>query len=119
MDDEAVFLVTELWVVPNTFSQLREYRKKVNDILEIYEPEYVFHNHAFEWVSGGEGENYPTGIEVTKFKNEVRAREAIAALDDAALKSEQSRVFSRVRCYLSRYAFPDELAKEIYNQARN
>ena len=116
MNDDTVFLVSELWVVPDSFQKLKTYRKITNDILEPHKPEYIFHNHAFEWVYGGEGESFPTGIEVVKFENETVARSAIAALDTSELKNMQAEVFSRVRCYFSRYAFPDELLTKLFSQ---
>jgi uncharacterized protein (DUF1330 family) len=111
MDDNSVYLVTELWVLPNTFEELKTYRRIVNEILEEYRPEYIFHTHAFEWVYGGEGESYPTGIEVVKFENEEVARSAIAAIDTPELKIMESKAFERVRCYMSRHAFPEHLMK--------
>jgi uncharacterized protein (DUF1330 family) len=116
VDKDSVYLVTELWIFPDSFPQLKLYRKIVNDILEKYNPEYIFHNHAFEWVYGGECESYPTGIEIVKFESEKIARSAIAALDTTELKKMENEVFDRVRCYLSRHAFPDNLMKEIYNR---
>lgn len=107
MDKNSVYLVTEVWVLPGAFPKLKEYRKKMNDILESYNPEYIFHNHAFEWVYGGEGEDYPTGLEVIKFNSEEAARSAIAALNVIEMKEMENQVFSRVRCYLSRHALPD------------
>ena len=88
----------------------------VNAILEKYNPEYIFHNHAFEWVYGGESKSHPTGIEIIKFENEKIARSAIAALDTAEIKEMENKVFGQVRCYLSRYAFPEDLMNEIFNQ---
>ena len=111
MDDNSVYLVTELWVLPNAFAQLKNYRKRMNNILEEFKPETIFHNHAFEWVYGGEGESYPTGIEIVKFENEEIARRAIAALDTVELRAMENAVFSRVRCYLSRYALPEGLGE--------
>ncbi len=119
MDDNSVFLVTELWVLPGSFSKLKAYRKSINDIMEKYRPEYIFHNHAFDWVYGSEGESCPTGIEIVKFESEEIARSAIAAIDTPEFKKMEDEIFERVRCYLSRHAFPEDLMKEIYNQQLN
>lgn len=81
--------------------------------MEKYRPEYIFHSHAFEWVYGGNEGDFPTGIEVIKFENEETARAALAELDTEKLKGMEKEVFSRVRCYFSRYAFPDSLREEI------
>lgn len=107
MEKQPVYLVTEVWVLPGAFPQLKEYRKIMNSILESFNPEYIFHSQAFEWVYGSEGEDYPTAIEVLKFMSEDAAHSAIAALDVAKMKKLENQVFSRVRCYLSRHAFPD------------
>jgi len=116
MNDNPVFLVTELWILPGSFTKLKDYRKKINLILDHYKPETIFNNHAFEWVYGGEGEEFPAGIEILKFASEKLARSAIAALDTTEIKAMETEVFSRVRCYLSQHAFPDDLMKEIYSQ---
>jgi hypothetical protein len=92
---------------------LKKYRLKVNDILDKYSPEYVYHGHAFEWVSDDNGEELPSGIEVIKFNNEQIARKAIKELDRKEIKDMEVKIFSRIRCYLSRFAFPNELINEI------
>lgn len=113
MSEDSVFLVAEVWMIPGSFEKFKNYRKQINDILEKYRPEYIFHNHAFEWVRGGNGENYPTGIEVIRFENETIARAALAELTANELKDIEKEVFSRVRCYFSRYAPPEGLKGEI------
>lgn len=112
MTEESVFLITEAWMIPGSFSQFKKYRMTVNNILEKYKPEYIFHNHAFEWVFGGSGEIYPTAIEIIRFKDEKTARAAMAELSNKEIKDMEKEVFSRVRCYFSRYAPPDGLKDE-------
>lgn len=113
MTEESVFLVTELWMIPGSFRRFKTYRMMVNDILEKYKPEYIFHNHAFDWVFGGNEGIYPTGIEIIRFKDEQTARAAIAALSKKEIKEMEKKVFSRVRSYISRYAPPDGLKDEL------
>lgn len=85
----------------------------MNDVLEKYKPEYIFHSHAFEWVFGGNDDVYPTGIEVIRFEDEKIARAAMAELARAEIKDMEKEVFNRVRCYFSRYAPPNGLKDEI------
>lgn len=113
MTDHSVFIVTEIWIIPGSFEKLKSYRKKINRILEPFKPEIIFHNHAFEWVVGDNSEHYPTGIEVIKFENEETARAALAELATKEIKGLEKEVFSRIRCYFSRYEFPEGLKKEI------
>ena len=113
MKEESVFLVIELWIIPGSFTKLKDYKKKINAILEKYRPEYIFHNHAFEWVFGGDEEDLPTGIEAIKFENEETARAALAELATKEIKDMEKEIFSRVRCYFSRYAFPESLKEEM------
>ena len=114
--DKSVFLVTELWLIPGSFPKLKQYRRQINDILEKFRPTYIFHNHPFEWVAGENTESYPTGIEIIKFESEKLARAALAALDTEEIKAIEIELFHRVRCYLSRYDFPDSLTAEIFNK---
>jgi len=116
MIDEQVYLVTELWVLPNTFAQLKIYRKNSIELLAPFNPEYIFNNHAFEWIIGQEGEPLPSGIQIVKFENEEVARAAIAALSIPELKAMEKEIFARIRVYISRHAFPDVLQQEIFFQ---
>jgi len=116
MIDEQVYVVTELWVLPNIFTQLKIYRKKSNTLLTPFNPEYIFHNHAFEWIVSHDDEQLPSGIEIVKFENERVARAAIAALSIPELKAMEQEIFARIRVYISRHAFPDVLQQEIFSQ---
>ena len=113
MTEESVFLVTEAWMIPGSFKKYKNYKMRVNEILEKYTSEYIFHNHPFEWVFGGDDEIYPAGIGVIRFENEGTARAAIAELSGKEIKDLEKEVFSRVRCYFSRYAPPNGLKDEI------
>jgi len=102
--DEGVFLITEAWGIPGTSEKFKAYRVKVLNILEPYGPEFIFYSHVFDWVFGGEEGDFPSGMEVCRFKDEETARSAIAALEDSGVREEEKEVFSRVRSYLSRHA---------------
>lgn len=112
MTEEPVFLVTEVWLIPGAFGRFKDYRMEVNSILEKYGPQYIFYNHAFEWMFDGDEGTLPTGIEIVGFENEETARAALSELGRTEIKDMEKRVFSRVRCYLSRYAAPDGLKDE-------
>lgn len=102
--DEDVFLITEGWSIPGTFEKFKEYRIKVLDILEPFEPEFLFYSHGFEWTFDSADGDFPTGMEVVKFKDEKTARAAIAAIESSGIRAEEAEVFSKVRSYLSRRA---------------
>jgi len=117
MAEESVFLVTEVWLLPGQFELLKDYRKRTLDVLSPYRPEFVFHNHGFEWVSDDNEGSIPTGMEVLRFDNEADARAAIADLSTPELKAMERRVFSRVRSYFSRYA-PSEGGRWARNRSK-
>ena len=108
LDEEPVFLVTELWTIPGTFELFKQYRMKVLRILEPFSPEYVFYSHPFEWVSSNDDANFPSGMEVCRFKNEGTARAALTALEESGIRNEEKSVFSKVRAYLSCHSLPDK-----------
>ncbi len=109
MSDDSVFLVTELWMIPGSFKKFKEYKIKVDNILEKYNPHYLFHNHPFERVFDANDETHPTGLGIIRFENENLARAAIDELSSNAVKALEKEVFYRIRSYLSRYAPPDGL----------
>lgn len=115
MTENSVFLITEAWMIPGSFEKYRHYKMHVNEILEKYKPDYPFHNHAFEWVFGGNDEILPSGIGVIRFENEALARAAIAELSSKEIKEMEKQVFSRVRSYFSRYAPPENLRDSIFS----
>ncbi len=100
-------------MMPGAFQRFKNYRMRVLSVLEKYNPKYIFHNHAFEWVFGGNEESCPTGIEIIRFKNEATARAAVAELEGNEIKEMEKEVFSRVRCYFSRYAPPTGLKDQV------
>lgn len=102
--EEEVFLITEVWVKPGTFEKFKTYRIKVLKILEPFAPEFIFYSHPFEWVFGSGDGDLPSGIEVCRFLNEKTARDAIAAIESSGVRTEEKEVFSKIRCYLSRYS---------------
>lgn len=109
MHDGPVFMVTEVWVKPETLPLLKAYRRTMNKLLEPLRPEYIFSSHAMVWLYGSEGEVLPSGTEVVRFKNEQDAQAAKELVDNDDLKNLESQIFDRVRCYLSRHTAPDEL----------
>ncbi|MDH5718340.1 MAG: hypothetical protein OEZ22_11995 [Spirochaetia bacterium] len=109
MTEESVFLIVEGWLIPGEFELFKKYRMKILDILEKYNPQYLFYSHAFEWVFNDTDEEYPTGIEVIEFKDEKSAKLAISELSAKEIKEFEKKVFKKVRCYLSRLAKPKEL----------
>ncbi|MDH5398155.1 MAG: hypothetical protein OEX02_08420 [Cyclobacteriaceae bacterium] len=99
--DEGVFLITEGWSIPGTFEKFKAYRIKVLEILEAYGPEFIFYSHPFEWAFGsGDGE-FPTGMEVCRFKDEDTAR---AAIEKSGVRKGEKEVFYKIRSYISRFA---------------
>jgi len=116
MTEESVFLITEAWAIPGTFEKFKVYRQTITEALARYRPDYVFYNHAFEWIENIDGEELPTGMEVMRFDNIELARSALAAISSDELKRMEKEVFEKVRCYLSRYAPPEWLANEMYNE---
>lgn len=117
MTEESVFMITEAWAMPGTFEKYRIYRIAIHEAFEKYHPEYIFHNHAFEWVFGGNDDELPTGIEVVRFDNIGLAKAAIADISTARMKNMEKEVFRKVRCYLSRYAPPEWLRQEMAGNA--
>lgn len=101
MSDNAVSLLTELWILPGSFQKLKQYRRKLNAILDKYHPEIVFHNHAFEWLAGEAEGDFPSGTEIVKFDNEHLARTAVAEYAASELKPLEKEIFSRIRCYFA------------------
>jgi len=116
MTEESVFVITEAWAIPGTFDKYKAYRQAINEAFARYHPEYIFHNHAFEWIDNSNREELPTGMEVVRFDNIELARSALADISTEALKRMEKEVFKKVRCYLSRYAPPEWLANEIYSK---
>ena len=114
MMDDSIFMLTEIWVLPNSFSELKKYRTKSIEILAPFKPVYIFHNHAFDWVYGGENEQLPSGIEIIKFESEHVANSAVAALAIPELKQLEKEIFVRIRSYFSKYAFPEDLQHELF-----
>ncbi len=112
MNDDTVFLVTEVWYKPGSFTLFQAYRKEVIALLENYHPEYIHYNHPFQWVYNPDGQDFPTGMEIMKFRNIELAREAINALNDPVLKTKEKDIFSKVRSYLSKFAPPEFILKE-------
>ena len=107
--DDTVDLVTEVWLKPGGSELLKASRPHMLDIFEHYGLEYVYHGHPFAWVFENEHTPLPTGIEIFRCASESIAKEAIHALETAGLLDKTSAMFSRVRCYLSRYALPPHL----------
>lgn len=95
MSDNAVFLVTEVWIIPATFEKLKHYKRRLNAILEKYQAEIIFHNHAFEWVYDSADGDFPSGIEIIKFNNEQIARAALLDVAASELKSMEKELFPR------------------------
>lgn len=114
MTEESVFLISEAWAIPGTLEKFKAYRQAINEAFAAYRPDYIFHNHAFEWVEDCNGEELPTGMEVVRFDNIDLARSALAAITTDEMKRMEKEVFKKVRCYLSRYAPPEWLANEMY-----
>jgi uncharacterized protein (DUF1330 family) len=104
MPEDPVFLVSEIWLKPESFERFKAYRQKTMDILIKHRAEYVYHGHPFEWFRNPEGDGHPTGIEVFHFHNEEDARKALVELNESTLKKEETELFLKVRSYLSRYA---------------
>ena len=113
--DDSIFLVTEIWVLPNSFSKLKIYRSKSIELLAPFNPVYIFHNHAIDWVYGGDNEQLPSGIEIVKFESEHVANTAVAALAISELKPMEKEIFTRIRSYFSKYAFPEGLQQEMFS----
>ncbi len=103
-EHEEVFLITQAWVKPGTFEELKAYRIKVLKILEPFSPDFIFYNHPFEWVFDAGEDETPSGIEVCRFQNEQIARAAIAAIESSGIRAEESNVFRKIRSYLSCYS---------------
>ena len=116
MTEESVFLITEAWAIPGTFEKYKVYRQAITTALAQYRPDYVFHNHAFEWIENSNNEELPVGMEVVRFDDIELARSALAAISTDELKRMEKEVFKKARCYLSRYAPPEWLANEIYSK---
>ena len=90
---------------PGAFERFKTYRVQVLKILEPYSPEFIFYSHPFAWAfESGDGD-FPTGMEVCRFKNETIARAAISAIENSGIRNSEKEVFSKIRSYLSRYAF--------------
>ena len=105
-DHNKVFLVSEVWLKPGLFDRLKPYRIRVIEILERFDAEYIYYGHPFDWVFNADGSDFPTGIEIIQFPSEEIARKAIKMIRSDDLQKLQKEIFSRVRCYLSRYAPP-------------
>ncbi len=105
-NQDKVFLVSEVWLKPNAFNRLKPFRIRVIEILERFDAEYIYYGHPFDWVFNTDGSDYPTGIEIIQFPSEEIARKAIRIISSDDLLKLQKDIFSKVRCYLSRYAPP-------------
>ena len=103
MTDESVFLVSEVWLDPGKFEEFKAYRIKVLDLLEKFNPDFVYNGHAFEWALGKDNGELPTGIEVCRFETEEMAKRALEAIEKSGLLNESNMLFNKVRCYLARY----------------
>jgi hypothetical protein len=106
MDDNSIFLVSEIWLKPEKFDDFKVYRQITIDILIKYNAEYIYHGHAFEWVRNPDDEIHPTGIEIFHFPDKENAIKALQELNNSSLKEKESKIFNKVRSYLSRYAIP-------------
>jgi len=111
MSDESIYLVMELWVKPDSFNQLKIFKRRVNEVLNIYSPEHIHHSHAIEWVAGDLADELPAGIEIIKLQNRKMAMQAINDLNINELKDMEKKLFGRVRAYLSRIDFSENLLK--------
>ncbi len=107
--EEAVFMVSEVWLVPTRLDHFRRYMARVTELLRQHGVEYAYHGHPFEWVSDPAGDELPTGIQVLKFQSEAQARAAMALLGDPELSAEGRQVFKKTRTYLSRVEARQEL----------
>jgi uncharacterized protein (DUF1330 family) len=107
--EEAVFLVSEVWLNPGSPDDYRRHLGKVTEILRRHGAEYVYHGHPFEWVTSPTDDDLPTGMQVVKFEDEARARAVVALLGDPELRAESAKVFRRTRTYLCKYAARPEL----------
>ena len=103
MTNESIFLISELWLNQVKFEEFKAYRIRLLDILEKYNPEYVYHGHPFEWVLETDDGDVPTGIEVLRFETEVVARQALNAIMESGIMNEGRMIFKKIRCYLSKY----------------
>lgn len=101
---DSVFLVSEVWLKPGAFDYLKSYRIQVIKVIEQFQAEYIYYGHPFEWIFNTDENEYPTGMEIVQFPSEETARKAIKLLSSEELLKSQKNIFSKVRCYLSRYA---------------
>lgn len=104
MTDNNVFLFTEIWLKPGAVSELKAYRKRVLELLEEFEPEFIFHNHPYEWVLEPGEDDLPTGMDIIKFRSENIAKQAISKINAVEIKKQEQKIFYKIRSYLGRYA---------------
>jgi len=104
MTEESVFLISEIWLNPNKFEEFKTYRISMLDLLEKFNPEFIYHGHPFAWVSGASNEGLPTGIEICRFETEEVAKQALETLEKSGLSGEGAGLVEKKRSYLARYA---------------
>ena len=102
--EDDVFVILEGWSIPGTFDKFADYRIKVLKILEPFEPEYLFYCHPFDWAYDSEDDDYPTGVEICRFRNEETARRAIEAINSSGIREMEKEVSFKVRSYMGRFA---------------